>query len=297
MMGNRRVGAAGPSPWEGAQAPAGLVTVTQQGNRIELKGLKSLDEPGVDGVVRVMACEPVSGRWGQAALYRTPGRLMQPDWRGRALYFAMTDRFCDGNPANSTPIDDERLIPAANYHGGDWAGLRAKIREGYFDRLGVGAIWISAINAQPDWAEKESVPPGHYFSAYHGYWPLEPDRVNPRFGSMQELQDLVREAHEHDILVLLDLVTNHVHRDHPWHRQHPEWFGSLYLPDGTRNIRKFDVHPFTTWFDDFLPSFDYLAHPEATEAMTSTLCGGPSRPGLMDSVRTPSNTCNRFSGK
>src|SRR5579871_6423297 len=64
------------------------------------------------------------------------------------VYFVVTDRFLDGNPANdhsygrrreARPEDD-----IGTFHGGDLAGLTAKVREGWFRDLGVNAIWITA---------------------------------------------------------------------------------------------------------------------------------------------------------
>ncbi len=220
-----------------------------------------------DGIIRVMLQDD-AGTWAEATIHGPPQAHMQPDWRGRTIYFALTDRFANGDAANDNPIDDANLRASTNYAGGDWAGLRAKIEEGYFDELGVGALWISAPNLQVEVAEKESVAPGDFYSAYHGYWPASPTATNPHFGSMEELRALVEAAHEHDIYVLLDLVANHTHSSHPWRVEHPEWYGSLELPDGGQNIRQYDAHPFTTWFDSFLPAFDFEASPEAVDAVS-----------------------------
>ncbi|MBU6155269.1 MAG: hypothetical protein KGP28_13280, partial [Bdellovibrionales bacterium] len=60
-----------------------------------------------------------------------------------------------------------------------------------------------------------------------------------------------------------DLVLAHVHEEHPTFKQHPDWFGSLMLPDGSKNLRKWDNETqFTTWFEPFLPRFNY-DNPEA----------------------------------
>ena len=60
-------------------------------------------------------------------------------WRDALMYFAFTDRFRDGDPTNSQPIAS--VDARANYQGGDFAGLTRAIEEGYFDKLGVRAIW------------------------------------------------------------------------------------------------------------------------------------------------------------
>lgn len=247
-----------PECWFGSEGEEGTVVM--------LMHIEKIYAQSPDGIIRVMLQDD-AGTWAEATIHGPPQPHMQPDWRGRTIYFALTDRFANGNPENDNPIDDVNLRASTNYAGGDWAGLRAKIEEGYFDELGVGALWISAPNMQVEAAEKESVEPGNYYSAYHGYWPASPTETNPHFGSMEELRALVTAAHEHDIYVLLDLVANHTHESHPWRTEHPEWYGSLALPGGGQNIRQYDAHPFTTWFDSFLPAFDFEASPAAVDAL------------------------------
>ncbi|HPB31861.1 MAG TPA: alpha-amylase family glycosyl hydrolase, partial [Candidatus Sumerlaeota bacterium] len=185
------------------------------------------------------------------------------DWRDAAIYFVFTDRFHNGDTSNDAPVKDERLAPRADWHGGDFAGIEQKIREGYFTKLGVNTLWLSPANRNAGGAWRDSLPPNRYFTGYHGYWPVAPRETEPHFGSMDDLKRLINTAHKSGIRVILDFVTNHTHMDHPYFQEHRDWFGTLDLPDGRKNIRLFDEHPFTTWFDTFLPSFDYPASPEA----------------------------------
>ncbi len=184
-------------------------------------------------------------------------------WEDAVLYFAFIDRFANGDVDNDRPLRDEGILPPANYFGGDLAGLRQKIDEGYFTNLGVNAIWLSPFLRNPDRAYRDALPPHRLFSGYHGYWPISDTEVDPRFGSFDELKAVVDAAHARGIKVLFDMVYNHVHEDHPAARQHPEWIIPVDLPDGRRNIRLFDEHPLTTWFDDFLPDINYGARAAA----------------------------------
>jgi cyclomaltodextrinase / maltogenic alpha-amylase / neopullulanase len=68
--------------------------------------------------------------------------------------------------------------------------------------------------------------------------------------------------------VLLDYVAHHVHIEHPYWNEHRNWFGKLELPDGRLNLRLWDEHRLTTWFEPYLPSFDFTASNEALEVMT-----------------------------
>ncbi len=214
---------------------------------------------------------------GQATLLQTvplwnglpaDGRRNPFTWHDAVLYSIMIDRFFDGDPANSRPIDDPRLPEKTNYQGGDLQGILQKIEEGYFDSLGVNAIWISPVNDNTEKAHPEWPPPHRYFSGYHGYWPVHHQRVEEHFGDIELLRRLVQIAHDHGIRVLLDFIANHVHEDHPFFREHRDWFGSVELPDGRKNIRLWDEFRLTTWFEPFLPSFDYIGSEEALQTMT-----------------------------
>ena len=64
--------------------------------------------------------------------------------------------------------------------------------------------------------------------------------------------------------VLADLVLKHVHIENPICNERPDLFGQLELSDGTRNLRRWNDNPFTTWFEPFLPAFDFR-NPESIE--------------------------------
>lgn len=187
-------------------------------------------------------------------------------WQDARMYSVMTDRFKDGNPANNQPVLSDSLRPEVNYRGGDFQGILDQLNSGYFDQLGVNVLWLSPVVNNPDGAFGKSAISQSKFAAYHGYWPIAEKDVEAHFGDMALLKKVVQTAHAKGMKVILDFVAHHVHVDHPWFKQHPEWFGALYLPDGRRNIELWDEQRLTTWFDTFLPTFDFLANPAAIEA-------------------------------
>jgi cyclomaltodextrinase / maltogenic alpha-amylase / neopullulanase len=152
--------------------------------------------------------------------------------------------------------------------GGDFQGLVDKINDGYFDSLGITALWISPVYDNTNQAFREYPKPHRWFSGYHGYWPIKPRSVEEEFGTMNKLKQLVESAHMHNLKVLLDIVAHHVHQEHPYFKKHPDWFGSLKLHDGKLNIRLWDEHRLTTWFEPFMPSFDFIHSKAAVEAVT-----------------------------
>ncbi|MFN9801634.1 MAG: alpha-amylase family glycosyl hydrolase, partial [Bacteroidota bacterium] len=154
--------------------------------------------------------------------------------------------------------------------GGDIRGITRKIEDGYFRQLGVNTLWISPIsqNAEGAWGLWNKGVTST-FSAYHGYWPTALRRIDNRFGTEEEFRELLRVAHDHGMNVILDYVAHHVHQNHPLYASRPEWSTPLYLPDGTMNTEKWDEHRLTTWFDTFLPTWDF-SRPEVVDALSDT---------------------------
>ncbi len=190
-------------------------------------------------------------------------------WNDGIIYSLMIDRFCDGDKSINNPIAHDSLLAKANYMRGDFQGIIDKLNEGYFDSLGVNVLWISPVYDNPNEAYKEAPAPHRWFSGYHGYWPVNSFNTEEKFGTIEKLIELVSVAHRHGIKILLDFVANHVHEKHPLVKQHPEWFGNLYLPDGRLNLRLWDEHRLTTWFEPYLPKFNFTASKEAIDFMTS----------------------------
>jgi streptogramin lyase len=143
------------------------------------------------------------------------------DFRDEIIYWAMTDRFFNGDASNDN-LPGSRLGDEADpgdlvaWHGGDWAGLKQKIEEGYFQSLGFTAIWISPVVYQQ--------PAFFGQAAYHGYWLDNFDDPEPHFGTWQELSDLVQSAEDSGLKIIIDLVVNHAGYDSMMVDLMPEWF-------------------------------------------------------------------------
>jgi glycosidase len=176
-------------------------------------------------------------------------------WTDGPMYFAFTDRFRNGDTGNDAPIAG--IDPRANYQGGDWAGVLASLKDGYFDKLGVRSIWLSPVNDNTDQKGKGS--DGRDYSGYHGYWPIEPRKTEPHFGSIDDLKALTAEAHKRGIRVVLDLVQNQVHQQHAYVTTHSSdgWFNG----DGSCTcggpMCSWDDHPVDCWFTSYLPDVNW----------------------------------------
>jgi cyclomaltodextrinase len=189
-------------------------------------------------------------------------------WYDGSIYSMMIDRFANGDKSNDKPVVHDSIFFQANYQGGDFKGISNKIDDGYFDSIGINILWISPVNDNPDVAFREYPPPRRWYSGYHGYWPISEKRIEEKFGTMRDLKELVAKAHKHKIKVLLDFVAHHVHIDHPFYKEHPEWFGTLDLPDGRKNLRLWDEQRLTTWFEPYVPSFDFTKSVEALNVVS-----------------------------
>jgi glycosidase len=184
------------------------------------------------------------------------------------IYSLMIDRFYNGDKSNDSPVVHDSLFQPANYNGGDLEGIIKKLQEGYFDKLGVNTIWISPIVDNTNNAYREYPAPHRWYTGYHGYWPVSSTKVEEHFGDMNLARNLIELAHKRKINILLDFVSNHVHIEHPFWKEHRDWFGILELPDGRKNLRLWDEYRLTTWFEPYMPSFDYIGSYDALEFMT-----------------------------
>jgi alpha-amylase len=149
-----------------------------------------------------------------------PGRAQQPppfSWQNAIVYFVLTDRFLNGDPANDHAYG--RGFDAAGqpygasttgyYQGGDLKGLTQKVNEGYFNALGVNALWITCPFEQiHGWIPGGTGDFPYY--GYHGYWVLDFTAVDASLGTEADFQAFVAAAHAKGLRVILDVVLNHV---------------------------------------------------------------------------------------
>lgn len=127
-----------------------------------------------------------------------------PIWAGGDVwYFILLDRFFDGDPGNNSEVD---LSDPHGFHGGDLPGVLRKLD--YLDDLGVTGLWVSPVARNR---------PMRFFKhqPYHGYWTWDFFSVDPRFGTLGQLQGLSDALHHRGKKLLLDLAVNHLGYDAP----------------------------------------------------------------------------------
>jgi cyclomaltodextrinase len=188
----------------------------------------------------------------------------------KIMYNVFVDRFFDGDTNNNFRLPDSIVLPPANYHGGDVAGIQHIIEQGYFDDLSINTLWLSPIVKNTEGAYGFWPEPKTKFSAYHGYWPVSFTQIDRHFGDEASFKSLVDAAHAKNYKVLVDYVANHVHELHPYFVANPESATPLQLPDGRLNLELWDEQRLTTWFDTFLPTLD-LEKEEIAEMLADSI--------------------------
>lgn len=139
-------------------------------------------------------------------------------WENATVYFLLTDRFNNGNPANDLAYGRAKdAAKLRGFMGGDFAGITSKIKEGYFTELGVTALWITPPVEQIHAGTDEGTGKSYGF---HGYWARDFTSIDANLGTEAEFKTLVDTAHAHGIRVLLDVVMNHTG---PVTEQDPVW--------------------------------------------------------------------------
>ena len=148
----------------------------------------------------------------QGEVFPSPG-----DWRDVFIYFLLVDRF-DNNQHN-LPAYDPASTPKGRdpeqgkvFQGGNLKGIIRRLD--YIRGLGANAIWLSPVFKNR--LEKDST--------YHGYGIQDFLEVDPRFGTKEDLEELVRQAHARGIYVILDIIINHTGDNWAYPGDHPYLF-------------------------------------------------------------------------
>jgi glycosidase len=134
----------------------------------------------------------------------------QRSFQDEVFYFVLPDRFNNGDKANdlgAVVTDHKRILSRGGldkthkgmFHGGDLAGLTEKLP--YLDNMGITAIWLTPV-LRNQAVQADS-------AGYHGYWILDFGEIDPHLGSNADLKNFIDKAHERNIKVFFDIITNH----------------------------------------------------------------------------------------
>ncbi len=195
-------------------------------------------------VARVLAEDTRATVWIDAS----SGSAEPWDPRDAIVYQVVLDRFRGAEGPLAPPATP------SSHAGGTLAGVRQALEGGEIEALGASAIWLSPLYLNPTGEFPGN--DGRSYTSYHGYWPIASQAIDPRFASEEELDAFVGAAHARGIRVLFDVVPNHVHREHPWVSEHPEWFPEDFCLCGQGSC-DWGKHIQTCWFAPYLPDLDW----------------------------------------
>ena len=162
---------------------------------------------GARGAIRAcciaaLAAAPLIAQATPSACAGQQAASTAPDWRDQVIYFAMIDRFDDGDPSNNDQGADE-YDPADNarWSGGDLRGLRNRLD--YLRGLGASALWITPPVANQWWNPRVG------YGGYHGYWAEDFSAVDAHYGSLDDYRALADALHACGMQLVQDIVVNH----------------------------------------------------------------------------------------
>lgn len=140
------------------------------------------------------------------------------------VYLLMPDRFAKASASSSAEQRGKAFHPSARC-GGDLEGIRTHLS--YLSDLGVTALWLTPVL-------HNNMPETNKFTSYHGYAVTDFYAIDPRFGTLNDYLHLVRDAHSHNLKVVMDFIFNHCGAAHPWLARPPmpDWFNHRDWLDG-----------------------------------------------------------------
>jgi len=157
---------------------------------------------GIVAMIAVISCQPSNPVKKEDISAKAPFF-----WENATIYFLLTDRFNNGNPANDVSFGRTKpSAPLRGFMGGDIQGITQKLTDNYFSDLGVTAIWFTPVVEQIHDQVDEGFGANYGF---HGYWAKDWTALDPNFGTKADLDSLVKTAHDKGIRVVLDVVLNH----------------------------------------------------------------------------------------
>ena len=148
---------------------------------------------------------------------RTPGSADRASFGPQdTIYLITPDRFANGDPSNDTvkgiPDGLNRTEPLGR-HGGDLQGISNHLD--YLAGMGYTQLWLNPVlaNNQPE-------------VTYHGYAITDFYKVDPRFGTNESFRQLVADARQRGVGMIMDMVLNHCGSQHWWMQDLPsrDWF-------------------------------------------------------------------------
>jgi glycosidase len=157
------------------------------------------------------------------------------------MYLITPDRFVNGNPSNDEIAGMKEQLNRSfkgGRHGGDIEGIRKSLD--YLKDMGFTAIWLNPLleNDMPEYS-------------YHGYSTTDFYKVDARFGSNEDYQQLSEEARSKGIKLIMDMIVNHCGLEHWWMKDLPmdDWINEWSEPTFTNHRKTLIQDPYAAKLD------------------------------------------------
>lgn len=148
--------------------------------------------------------------------------LVSPKWSQNIIWYQIfLDRFCNKDNSYNLKWNSKEMVSNYDYYGGNILGVIEKLD--YLKTLGIGGIYFTPL------FEATSI---------HKYDTIDYKNIDHSFGSNDDLNVLVKEAHKRGIKIMLDLVFNHCGKDHP------------YFKDVIKKHKKSKYYDYFVYFND-----------------------------------------------
>ncbi|HAH22670.1 MAG TPA: alpha-amlyase [Prolixibacteraceae bacterium] len=174
------------------------------------------------------------------------------------IYLITPDRYANGNPGNDA-VPGMKDLPnrtdKSGRHGGDLQGIGNHLD--YLSKMGFTAVWLNPV------LENNMTR-----TSYHGYSTTDFYKVDPRYGSNQEYQDLAKMIHQKGMKLMMDMIFNHIGSEHWWMNDMPSSDWINFYPDMKRSNHRHSVNqdPYASevdkrlmtdgWFDKTMPDLN-----------------------------------------
>ena len=169
------------------------------------------------------------------------------------VYLIMSDRFVDGDESNNSTNNTREKANKSNVDG-RWGGDIQGIINSFdhISQLGATAIWATPLLCDDEEAW-----------SYHGYACSDYYHIDPRYGSNSLYAQMVMQAHEKGIKVLMDMVPNHCGSSHWWMADLPyaNWINQFEEFTNTNNCFSANYDINASEYDRQLSNRGWFDHP------------------------------------
>ena len=182
-----------------------------------------------DGLLRILSVDEHDNFIKENHTLISNGRPLSPSYHNDSPYFTniyhiIIDRFNDADSTNSIHKQDYTVDKQNRFHGGDFKGIEEKIRNGYFDKLGVKGILLSPVCLNQDSAYRKVSIPYEKYMPFDGGMPVDSKEIDYRYGTQNDFKTLVDSGHKKGMKFYIEYINTYTGTNHNYYINNPEWY-------------------------------------------------------------------------